>query len=184
MRARQDGVQYSGQMVIRLGERSEVVESSSEPVIANAIQRMSRGGERLVVFLEGHGEREPLAEHSAGMSQFVATLERNGFRVQPHNLVRSQSIPDIARFLVIAAAQKPLLPGEVAVVRDYVEQGGNLLWLRDPESRDGLDELAELLNVRWYPGTVVDANEQLHALLGIDHPAVVPVVDYQAFRAG
>ena len=108
------------------------MDSASEETIGNAIQRMSRGGERLVVFLEGHGERNPLADESTGMSQLVANLQRNGFKIQPHNLVRTQSIPQNASFAVIAAPQQDLLPGEVDVLKKYVEQGGNLLWLQDP----------------------------------------------------
>jgi ABC-type uncharacterized transport system involved in gliding motility auxiliary subunit len=178
VRAKQDGIQYTGQILIRLGARSEIVESTSEQVIANALQRMSRGGERLVVFLEGHGERDPLAEHSSGMSQFLTVLKRSGFLVQPHSLVRSQSIPENARFLVIAAPQKELLEGEVDLLVRYVEQGGNLLWLQDPGDTDSLSALAGFLGIQFGEGTIVDANEQLHELLGIDHPAVVPVVDY------
>ncbi len=178
VRARQDGVEYAGQMAVHLGGRSEVVESASEQVIANVVQRLSRGGQRLVVFLEGHDERNPLAEASTGMSQLVSSLERSGFTVQPHSLVSTQAIPANARFLVIASPQKDLLPGEVEVLRKYVEQGGNLLWLQDPGGLHGLQPLARLLGIKIAEGTVLDANEQLHALLGIDHPAVVPVVDY------
>lgn len=178
VRAKQDGIQYAGQLVVRLGERSEVVEATSESVLANAIQRVSRGGERLVVFLEGHGERNPLSEESTGMSQLLASLERSGFTVQPHNLVRTQSVPQNARFLVIASPQQELLPGEVDVLKKYVEQGGNLLWLQDPGGLHGLQPLADLLGLKVYEGTVLDANEQLHAMLGVSHPAVVPVVDY------
>lgn len=178
VRAKQDGIQYAGQMAIHLGERSEVVEQTTEPVIANAIQRMSRGSERLVVFLEGHDERDPLADTSNGLSQFLSTLERSGFKVQPHNLVRTQTIPDNARFLVIASPQKDLLPGEVDVIKKYVEQGGNLLWLQDPGGLHGLKPLADLLGLKVSEGTVLDANEQLHEVLGVTHPAIVPVVDY------
>jgi ABC-type uncharacterized transport system involved in gliding motility auxiliary subunit len=178
VRAKQDGIQYAGQMAIHLGERSEVVEQTTEPVIANAIQRMSRGSERLVVFLEGHDERDPLADTSNGLSQFLSTLERSGFKVQPHNLVRTQTIPDNARFLVIASPQKDLLPGEVEVIKKYVERGGNLLWLQDPGGLHGLKPLADLLGLKVSEGTVLDANEQLHEVLGVTHPAIVPVVDY------
>lgn len=178
VRAKQDGIQYAGQMAIHLGDRSEVVEQTTEPVIANAIQRMSRGSERLVVFLEGHDERDPLADTSNGLSQFLSTLERSGFKVQPHNLVRTQTIPDNARFLVIASPQKDLLPGEVEVIKKYVERGGNLLWLQDPGGLHGLKPLADLLGLKVSEGTVLDANEQLHEVLGVTHPAIVPVVDY------
>lgn len=178
VRAKQDGIQYAGQMVIHLGDRSEVIEQTTESVIANAIQRMSRGAERLVVFLEGHGERDPLAETSNGLSQFLASLERSGFKVQPHNLVRTQSIPNNARFLVIASPQKDLLAGEVDLLKNYLEQGGNLLWLQDPGGLKGLKPLADLLGLKISEGSVLDANEQLHAVLGVSHPAIVPVVDY------
>ena len=177
-RAKQDGIDHAGQLAIHLGGRSEVMDSASEATIGSAIQRMSRGGERLVVFLEGHGERQPLLDQSSGMSQLVANLQRNGFLIQPHNLVRTQMLPQNASFVVIAAPQQDFLPGEVAVLKKYLEQGGNLLWLQDPGGLHGLQPLEELLGLQIYDGTVIDANEQLQALLGINHPAVVPVVDY------
>lgn len=178
VRAKQDGIDSSGQLAIHLGEKSEVVEETGESIIANAIQRMSRGGERLVVFLEGHGERNPLSSESNGMSQLATALQRNGFKIQPHNLVRTQSVPQNASFVVIASPQQDLLPGEVDVLKRYVEQGGNLLWLQDPGGLHGLQGLEELLGVQVFDGTIIDANETLQALLGINHPAVVPVVDY------
>ncbi|HRJ51142.1 MAG TPA: Gldg family protein [Candidatus Thiothrix moscowensis] len=178
LRAKQDKIDSAGQLAIHLGERSEVVEETSEQVIANAIQRMSRGGERLVVFLEGHGERNPLATESSGMSKLAESLQRNGFTVQPHNLVRTQSLPQNASAVVIAAPQQDLLPGEVDILKKYVEQGGNLLWLQDPGGLHGLQGLEEQLGLQIHDGTIIDANEALQMLLGINHPAVVPVVDY------
>jgi ABC-type uncharacterized transport system involved in gliding motility auxiliary subunit len=178
VRAKQDGIKYNGQLAIHLGDRSEVVESTGEQVVLNAIQRMSRGGERLVAFLEGHGERNPLATESTGMSKLVESLQRNGFKVQPHNLVRTQSIPANASFAVLAAPQQDLLPGEVDVLKKYVEQGGNLLWLQDPGGLHGLQPLEAMLGLKIYDGTVIDANQALQELLGIKHPAIVPVVDY------
>jgi ABC-type uncharacterized transport system involved in gliding motility auxiliary subunit len=178
VRAKQDGIQSSGQLAIHLGDRSEVVTAVSEPVIVSALQRMSRGGERLVIFLEGHGERNPLLTESNGMSKLVENLQRNGFSIQPYNLIRTQSIPQNASFVVIASPQQNLLPGEVDVLKKYLEQGGNLLWLQDPGGLHGLQPLENLLGLKIYDGTVVDANEALQKLLGINHPAVIPVVDY------
>lgn len=178
VRAQQDGIAYAGQLAVHLGARSEVLEVTGEQALANAILRMSRGNERLVVFIEGHGERRPLAQESNGMSQLVSVLERKGFKVQPHSLVRTQSVPQNASFAVIAAPQEDWLPGEVDVLKNYVEQGGNLLWLHDPGGLRGLQPLEELLGLQIYAGTVIDANEALQLLLGINHPAVVPVVDY------
>ncbi len=178
VRAKQDGIQYNGQLAIHVGERSEVVKSTSEQVILNALQRMSRSGERLVVFIEGHDERKPLSSESTGMSKLVDALQRKGFSVQPHNLVRTQSIPQNASFVVLASPQQDLLPGEVDVLKKYVEQGGNLLWLQDPGGLHGLQPLESLLGIQVFDGTVIDANQALQSVLGINHPAVIPVVDY------
>lgn len=177
-RAEADQIQYSGQMVIRLGGKQEVVEATAESVIANALQRMSRGGERLVIFFEGHGEREALATESTGMSKLVEALKQSGFDIQPYQLVKTQMIPANARFVVLAAPKTKWLEGEVKVLVDYVEQGGNLLWLHDPSDMKGLESLADVLGITIADGTVVDANEQLQAMLGIQHPAVIPVVNY------
>lgn len=177
-RAKEDGIRYQGQVLVRLGERSEVVESLSEAVLANALQRLSRSGEKLVVFLEGHEERDPFAKQSSGMSRLTDVLKKRGFRIQPHNLVRTQSMPDNTQLLVIASPQKDLLPGEVSILQQYLEQGGNLLWLHEPGSLHGLEPIEAELGLLIDDGTLVDANKQLRDLLGIKHPAVIPVVDY------
>ncbi|HPE60013.1 MAG: GldG family protein [Thiothrix sp.] len=178
VRARQDGADANGQLAIHLGERTEVVSSVGESVIANAILRLSRGHERLVVVLTGHGERDVLAASSQGMSTLVQHLEHSGFTILPYSLVRTQSVPDNARFLMLASPQQTLLPGEQQVLEQYVLDGGNLLWLQDPGGLHGLGGLSDIFDVTLGDGTLVDANENLHNLLGIKHPAVIPVVEY------
>lgn len=180
--AAEDGVQYSGQLVLKLGQapnqRKELLESSNEADIVSALIRMTRQTERIVIFIEGHGERQPLWTESNGLSRLSEILEKSGFKIQPHNLLRTQSIPMNASLVVLAAPQTALLAAEVKLLEDYVQQGGNLLWLQDPSELKGLSSLADLLNIQIHSGTVVDANERLQAMLGIKHPAVVPVIDY------
>lgn len=182
--AAEDGVQYSGQLVLKLGQtpnqRKEVLESSTESEIVSALMRMTRQTERIVTFIEGHGERQPLWTESNGLSRLSEILEKSGFKIQPHNLLRTQSIPMNASLVVLASPQTDLLAAEVKLLEDYVQQGGNLLWLQDPIELKGLSSLANLLNIQIHSGTVVDANERLQAMLGIKHPAVVPVIDYDS----
>ncbi|MEE9304541.1 MAG: DUF4350 domain-containing protein [Thiotrichaceae bacterium] len=177
-RAKQDGISYQGQVVVRLGKRVEVVESLAEQPLANVLQRLSRSADRMIIFLEGHEERQPFATESSGMSKLANVLKGRGFILQPHNLVRTQDLPENTQLLVIASPQKDLLTGEVAVIKKYIEQGGHLLWLHEPGSLHGLEPIEEALGLIIDEGTLVDANEQLRELLGIKHPAVIPVVDY------
>ncbi len=179
-RAKADGIQYSGQLLIKLGENSETVNTINEQLIVNVLQRLSREKPRLAIFIEGHEERSPIDEASNGMSQFVSVLEKKGFRFQPHNLLRTQTIPDDASLLVIAAPEKEYLQGEVKAITDYIKKGGNLLWLLEPNSVNGLADLEQQLGLLIPDGTLLDANQALQEMLGIKHPAVIAIVDYGA----
>ena len=70
----------------------------------------------------------------------------------------------------------PLFPGEIGLLLEYVERGGNLLWLADPEqASDGLELLADRLTIELLPGIVVDPNSQL---MGLDRVDFALVSDY------
>ena len=177
-RAKKEGISYQGQVVVKLGNRKEIVESLAEQSLASVLQRLSRSDDIVVVFLEGHEERQPFGTQSSGLSKLSNVLTARGFILQPHNLVRTQDLPKNTRLLVIASPQKDLLSGEVAVIKQFIAEGGNLLWLHEPGSLHGLEPIEEALGLVIDDGTLVDANEQLRELLGIKHPAVIPVVDY------
>ena len=177
-RAQADGIQYSGQLLIRLGDKSEIVSTVDEQVIVNVLQRLSREKSQRVIFIEGHGERSPFDENSSGLSNFTKTMSNKGFKFQPHNLLRTQSIPKDTSFVVIAAPNKDYLDGEVKIITDYIEQGGNLLWLNEPGGIFGLDDLEQQLGLEIQEGTLLDANQALQDMLGIKHPAVIAIIDY------
>lgn len=177
-RAKVDGIQYSGQLLISLGDKSETVNTVEEQVIINVLQRLSRDKPRLAIFLEGHGERSPIQENPNGLSKLATVLERKGFSFQPHNLLRSQTIPDSASFIIIAAAKKDYIEGEVKLITEYIKKGGNLLWLHEPGPLKGLDDLEQQLGLELREGVLLDANKALQEMLGIKHPAVIAIVDY------
>ncbi len=177
-RAKADGIQFSGQLLIKLGEKSEIVSSVDEQTVINVLQRLSRDKPRLAVFIEGHDERKPLEENSNGMSKLVNVLEAQGFNIQPHNLIRTQSIPRDATFVVIAAPQKDYLEAEVKIISDYLKQGGSLLWMQEPGGLFGLDDIEQQLGLVIHEGTMLDANQALQDMLGIKHPAAIAIIDY------
>jgi hypothetical protein len=135
------------------------------------------------VFIEGHGERKPSGQDNADFSQFTAKLATKGIVSSAHHLLKAP-LPDNTDILVIASPEKPLLKGELEHIKKHIIQGGNLLWLMDPGSSskklNGLSELAQLLNIKFVDGIVVDNNTNLRKTLGIHHPAMIPVLDYYA----
>ena len=173
-RVREQGVTVDGELVISYQGRSENLTSLSESSITNALLRLSRQGERWIVFLSGHAESDPHGEANFDLGLFGKELERGGFNVQQVNLAENV-IPSNTSLLVIASPRVSLLPGEVEQIGAWVEQGGNLLWFAEPGEERGLTPLAEQLDIEFLPGTIVDATSQL---FGVSNPSIVVVSGY------
>jgi ABC-type uncharacterized transport system involved in gliding motility auxiliary subunit len=174
-RVRSEGITVDGELVVAYAGRSERLTSRSESDLTNALQRLARSGERFVVFVEGHGERDPLGERNHDLGTFGQQLAGKGFRLQTLNLASAQVIPDNTAVLVIAGPATDLLPVEQKLVLEFVTRGGNLLWLGDPGPVRGLDALAKELGITFLPGLLVDQTAQL---MGIDDPALILVSEY------
>lgn len=174
-RTRAQGISIGGELLISYHGRSEKLQDLSEQGLSNALQRVGRQAQRWIVFLEGHGERNLHGQANHDLGTFVQELERKGLTVQTVNLAQNPSIPLNTTVLVLAGPQVDLLPGEIKLINDYLDKGGNLLWLADPGKQYGLDGIGEHLGVHFLPGVVVDANTEL---FGIDNPAFALVPEF------
>ena len=68
------------------------------------------------------------------------------------------------------------MPGEVKIIIDYVKKGGNLIWLQEPgTSLFGLQSLADLLGINFFPGTIVDPTAQM---MNINDPSFALITSY------
>ena len=177
--AQRDGVERYGTVIVKYDDNKENISSLSEQTISNALLRLSRQGGRKLVFLKGHGERSTTGDDNTGYGKLRAELEAKGFSIEEQSLLLS-SIPADTAVLVIAAPDRELLGGEVDHIKTYIEDGGNLLWMMDPGEMQGTEELARLLGIRFIEGIIVDNNTNLRNTLRIQHPAMVPVLDYLA----
>lgn len=174
-RTRELGIKVDGELVIEYNGRSEHVQNLTEETLTNALQRLMRSGERNVVFISGHGERNPRGTERFDLGAFTRHLETKGIKVSTVNLPQARAIPDNTAVLVIASPQVAYLEGEVALVRNYLRNGGNLLWLHEPGDSHGLDALAQDLGISFVPGVIVDPTTQM---LGIANPALALVTGY------
>ena len=173
-RVRELGIASGGEIVIRYRDRSEKIQTLSEQHLTNALLRLTRQEERWIVFLTGHGERPSSGKTNHGLGAFSQELERKGLNIQAISLVKSE-IPSNTNLLVLASPRSALLPGEMDKLLSYIEKGGNLLWLSEPDSPPGLEPLAEQLGVNLLPGMVVDATTQM---FGIENPTFVVITGY------
>ncbi len=169
------GVSVDGEFELRYRDRSERLKVLSETEFSNALLRLSRTRERIVAFLEGEGERQPLGKANADLGTFVAGLAERGLRAVPLPLANTGTVPENTDLLVVANPRVALAPAVARELVDYVDRGGNLLWLTEPDENAGLDALAKALSIRVLPGTVVDATG---SAFGLGDPSFVALAKY------
>jgi ABC-type uncharacterized transport system involved in gliding motility auxiliary subunit len=97
-------------------------------------------------------------------------------RAVPLNFAQVTAVPEHTDMVVLASPSLALPPGAVQALVDYVQNGGNLLWLTEPSNDDlGLNPLAAALGVRVLPGVLVDGSG---AALGQHDPRLIALGDY------
>ncbi len=115
-------------------------ESLSEIKLTNAIEQIQRSQSLYLYVLQGHGE-VPLLAQEGSLSEAVQALEGKGYTVAALNLAQQGEIPENANAAIVPAPQRPLFPEEVEALQQYVEGGGGLLLMIDPETNSGLEPL-------------------------------------------
>jgi ABC-type uncharacterized transport system involved in gliding motility auxiliary subunit len=154
--AAEAGVRAPIELLVTYQRRTERLAEFNEQALANALLRLARGSERLVLWLDGHGERKLNGPANHDLGEFGRELELKGFRVSGVNLALAQEVPANAALLVVSSPQVSLLETEVQELRRYLARGGNLLWLIDAEPLRGLGQIAEMLGLVLTPGIVTD----------------------------
>lgn len=174
--ARALNITAAGEVVVEYQGRHETLTATTEPAISAALQRLSYSGEQWVVFLEGEGERSiSNTADDTSLTKFADALRDKGLKVQALNLVKSPKIPDNTSVLVLASPSSQLLPGEVKMIQDYVDHGGNLLWLADPDYPTGADALAKDLGITWQNGYAIFPD---YKIIGTGNPGFYAATDY------
>jgi len=168
-------IRFDGEILFEYAGRQERLEKLSEQTLTNLLQRLLRTGERHVRFVAGHGERKPLGEANHDLGRFGVELQRKGLKIEAMNPVLAGGVATDTALLVVAGPRSPLLPGESELIAEYIDRGGNLLWLADPDSTHGGPLLEAVLGVRLHQGTAVSASG---AQYGVGDPSFVVVSDY------
>lgn len=173
--ARDAQVSIAGQVVLEYRGRRETLSEIGERAFSGAIARLTATRAPWVAVLEGHGERRIDGEAPSDLGRFGQELKERGYLLRPLDLATVSDVPVNTHLLVVSTPTIPLFPGEQDRLRDYLNRGGNLLWLLDPGPMNGLEVLSDQLGIGLLKGTVVDAAA---AAFGVDTPAVAVITDY------
>ncbi len=129
--ARTFGVQSYGTVYVALGSRHIQASDTSEQGITNALIRLLKG-QKLIYFVQGHGEHDLDGTGRDGYSQFKQALQNEDSQVETVVLMQKLQIPSDCSILVIAGPKTDYLPQEVSVIGKYLQNGGRVLAFLDP----------------------------------------------------
>jgi ABC-2 type transport system permease protein len=158
-RARAHGVSRYGQLLVRIGDRQELVPDVTEVALTSAILRLTREKPAEACFTVGHGEPDIHDTRPTGFEVFAAYLRQLGYAPETLALGAPGGVDRLARCAVVIAAPRiPLLPAELAMLQSYVQGNGRLIIMSDPDdaTRAQLNELLRPFGVAIGAGAVRD----------------------------
>lgn len=154
----------------------KITRDISEQEIVNAILKLTRGGEKTVYYVKGHGEPDLADATEEGYLFLKEAIHGENLRLQELALSESHEVPADAAALLVAAPRRDLLPDEFEAIRRYLERGGNALFLHEPRRSSDIAELVAPLGIRVGNDVIVDQVVHLFAGPGL---GVQPMVlDY------
>jgi ABC-type uncharacterized transport system involved in gliding motility auxiliary subunit len=164
-------ITQDGTSVFECGDKENRITSTSEEDITNAIIKVTREKKKVLYFLEGHGENSIEDTGDSGYSTAKSELEKIGYEVKKLPLALSDSFPADCSLLFIPGPRKQLLPNELQTIKNYLNQGGRVFFMVDPETSSGLENFLADYGIKLVNDLVVDP---VSRLLGGDY--FMPVV--------
>jgi ABC-type uncharacterized transport system involved in gliding motility auxiliary subunit len=124
-----------GLVRMAIGGESLEVSQIDEEHVTNAIVKLTRTGDKVVYFVQGHGEDAIEGEDGAGgegFAQAADALRNENYRVEPLLLGSVEDVPPDADVVIVAGAKTRLFDEELAVLDRYLARGGALFAMVDP----------------------------------------------------
>jgi hypothetical protein len=122
-------------------------------------------GERKIYWMGGHGEAS--AKEKDDPMRKLNILKRAVFDAENLKVVdfgfttgSTANVPDDAALVVLAAPVKPLMDEEISVLKTYLDQGGRMLVLVEPDG-DDLTDLLGHIGVESGEGVLAHADKHL-----------------------
>ncbi|MFG6099209.1 Gldg family protein [Leptothoe sp. ISB3NOV94-8A] len=149
----------------------------TEQDLTNKLAQISRDRNAIVYFLQGH-EEFVIDGTATGYAQAAAALEAENFTVETLNLDQTATVPSDANAVIIAGPQQAFFEPEVEALEAYLNSGGSILLMVDPQMDPELDSLLEAWGVSLDEQLIVDTSNT-GQIVGLG-PAAPLVTNYGA----
>ena len=105
-------------LYLKVEKRNPRLGIPSEANLINGILKVIKDEQKVIRFLEGHGEKRVDDFENQGFSTVKGALEKDGFKVEKSLLLQSGEIPSDTELLVIPGPEKPILPEEQKLIQE------------------------------------------------------------------
>ncbi|HXZ13110.1 MAG TPA: Gldg family protein [Candidatus Sulfotelmatobacter sp.] len=179
--AKEYGAGRMDEVFVAAGPRKEHIEPGlhglfDEQELTSAILKVSSDHLKTICFTEGHGEKQVSDDTGNGYTLVDKELKKENYIVKPVNLVASNGVPPECDALVIAGPTQQFFPPETESVSKYLDGGGKVFLMVDPEKDPKFDELLKNWNIDLGKNLVIDASG-IGSYFGAG-PALPIVTDY------
>ncbi len=163
------GVKDFGEVYLEFENKHQLVqtvndnERLSEIRLTNRLQQIISNNTAKVYFLQGHGELRITNNQTNtqnSITQGVQGLTDKNFTALPLNLTENPQVPDDATVVIVAGPKQELLSGEVQALEDYLNRGGNLLLMIDPNTNPKIDNFLKDWGVKLDNRLAIDISGQ------------------------
>jgi len=137
------------------------VTSPSEVELTGALIRISKDAKKRIVFVEGHSERSLEDKERNGLSIAKEALTKQGYDVGTVSLLQETAVPANTSVLVLAGPRRAVTKEEQERIQAYVDKGGHLLVMVDPDTQTGLESMLSHWGLGLGPGVLVDLQDRL-----------------------
>lgn len=148
---------------LKAGEKTITVPRPSpeapieERTLTNKLALLSQDQSAVAYFLQGHGEYDLLGAQQ-GYYEAATRLQEQNYTVTPLNLAETNTIPSDADVLIVGGPKQALFDSEVTAIKNYLNAGGSLFLLEDPQVKTGLEAVLEPWGIVLEDAIVIDVS--------------------------
>ena len=178
---KQYSIKSYNSVIVESGHKRELITEMTEANLTNAIIKVTREQDKAIYFLSGHGEKQITDASPQGMKDASEAIKKENHIVREINLAVKGSIPDSCTVLVIASPQTDLFPTELDSIKSFIDNGGKVLVMLDPDRGGNLRNFLEIYKVTVGQDMIIEQSA-ISQLFG-GGPAVPIVQTYDANHA-
>jgi ABC-type uncharacterized transport system involved in gliding motility auxiliary subunit len=172
--AKASEITTSGTVAMEYKGRKAKFDDLTEQGFTNAIIKITRGTNKIIYFVTGHGERSIEGSDVSGAQNLKKYLTDSSYDVKPLSFLEKPQVPDDAAVVIIAGPQTAFFQPELSALKDYLYKGGKLFIALDPGSKTNLSSfILENLGIEFKNNYILD---QLGQMVGGGAATAVGIV--------